>query len=207
VRDGRYADVKGKCLLWSQVAASTPPEYRLMPFRLVLECDEARFQTVIAELANSVLPLEVREVRINPDTQNANQGPRSRNGRPAPAVAAGGVAAVMHNATVEIFGLAYLANPPDANKLKVNEAGGNADATANGNANPPTTGAGATTTTAGPTTATTTTAAPTNGTPPATNGPMGPASGTSTTTTASDAATPAKPADAPAPPPSNTPAK
>ena len=206
-----------------------------MPFRLVLECDEARFQTVIAELANSVLPLEVREVRINPDTQNANQGPRGRNGRPAQAVVAGGVAAVMHNATVEIFGLAYLANPPDANKLKVNETGGNADATAaappaNANATPAAntgpaaTGAGATTTTATTTTATdhdrdhdhdrddhdrdpTTTAAPTNGTPPATNGPMGPTSGTSTTTTASDAATPAKPADAPAPPPSNTPAK
>ncbi len=217
VRDGRYADVKGKCLAWSQVAASTPPEYRLMPFRLVLECDEARFQTVIAELANSVLPLEVREVRINPETQNAGQGARGRNGRPAPVAAAGGVAAVMHNATVEIFGLAYLANPPDANKLKVNEASGNADATANGNASPATTGAGATTTTAGPTTAApttattttaaTTTAAPTNGTPPATNGPTGPAAGTSTTTTASDAATPAKPADAPAPPPSNTPAK
>jgi hypothetical protein len=209
LRDGRYADTKGKCLPWSQVQASTTPEYRLMPFRLLLECDESRFQVIIAELSNSVLPLEVREVRINQETDNANQGGRrDRKGRQAAPVGGGGVASVMHNATVEIFGLAYLVNPPDLDKLKVNDsATGDATATAANGATTPGANTGAATTatsgTAAAATATTTTAAA----PAASgSGQTTPAAGTSTTTTGSDTTTtvPAKAPDATAPSPMAT---
>jgi hypothetical protein len=163
----------------------------------VLECDESRFQAVIAELANSVLPLEVREVRINPPTDNASQGGRVGRDRNRQAAPMGGVSSVMHNATVEIFGLAYLVNPPDPVKLKLETAAGDT-AAAGATANEAATGtakAGATTGTAA------TDATPTNAASATT-----PASGTSTTTTAGDAAksgaSPAKGPDAttPAPP-------
>jgi hypothetical protein len=181
-----------------------------MPFRLLLECDESRFQVIIAELANSVLPLEVREVRINPETDNTNQGGRrDRKGRQA-APMGGGVASVMHNATVEIFGLAYLVNPPDLNKLKVNDsAGGDAGAAATTNgATGANTGAAATSTTATSGTAAAATATTTTAVAPAANGsgPTTPTAGTSTTTTAGDATktVPAKAPDATAPSPMAT---
>jgi hypothetical protein len=171
------------------VSTSSTPEYRLMPFRLVLECDESRFQIVIAELANSVLPLEVREVRINPEMQSAGQGPQRGRDRGRPNAPAGGdVSSILHNSTIEIFGLAYLVNPPDPAKLKLTEST-NGDAAAGATpANGATPAASTGTATTG-TAATTTTTAPATAPATSTTGTTTPAAGTSTTTSASDAAT------------------
>jgi hypothetical protein len=129
LKNGRYVDAKGRPLAAAAAgsdssSSTTPAEYRLMAFRLVLVCDEARFQTVVSELANSIMPLEVREVRINVSRESANDGPRNRRGgdasRPSGRFAAGNGAdegTVMHNATIEIHGLAYLVNPPDPKKV------------------------------------------------------------------------------------------
>ncbi len=67
LKDGRYVDAKCQPLLGSELQNSKTPEYKLMAFRLVLEVDEAQYPRIIEELANSVLPIEVREVRINGD--------------------------------------------------------------------------------------------------------------------------------------------
>jgi hypothetical protein len=183
LKNGRYVDAKGKPLAAADLATSTTPEYRLMAFHLMLVCDEARFQAVIAELANSVMPLEVREVRINPPgdsvSDRASKGRRDRSG---PAFAAGGggsdAGTVMHNATIEIHGLAYLINPPDPKKIWSGEVPAGI-AAANGATNgAPTTGATGTATTG---TAATGTATADNG---STTAPATPAA----TTGAADAA-------------------
>jgi hypothetical protein len=129
LKQGRYVDGKGKPLSAEDLVSSTaPPEYRLMAFKLVLECDEARFPTIVAELANSVMPLEVREVRINAARDSNAQVPGRRGGRDPGRPLAGPVGgqpnagAVLHNATVEIWGIAYLVNPPDPKKVGLSES-------------------------------------------------------------------------------------
>jgi hypothetical protein len=130
LKNARYVDSKGRPLAAAGAgsessSSTTPAEYRLMAFRLVLVCDEARFQTVVAELANSIMPLEVREVRINVSRESTNDGSRGPRGRDAsrpsgrPSAAGNGAdeGTVMHNATIEIHGLAYLVNPPDPKKV------------------------------------------------------------------------------------------
>jgi hypothetical protein len=195
LKTGRYVDAKGRPLAAAAAgsessSSTTPAEYRLMAFRLVLVCDEARFQTVISELANSIMPLEVREVRINVSRDSANDGPRNRPSRdasrPSGRFAAGNSAdegTVMHNATIEIHGLAYLVNPPDPKKVWLTSdvppgLAATTGAATTGTA--PGAGAAATTGTAAAGTGATDNGATTSPTPPA-----------ATTGTADAAATPA----------------
>jgi hypothetical protein len=89
----------------------------LMAFKLRLIVDEYQLQRVVEEFANSVLPLEVRQVRINAaadasEASGPRRGSRDRLANSLPS--AGGVS---HNSTLEIDGVAYLINPPDRVKL------------------------------------------------------------------------------------------
>ncbi len=82
LKDGRYVDSKGKPLLGSEWAALTSPEYNQMAFKLTIVADEQRWQKLLVEFCNSPLPLEVREVRINPsDREEGGRGhPGAREG-------------------------------------------------------------------------------------------------------------------------------
>ncbi|HEV3416676.1 MAG TPA: hypothetical protein VG056_07690 [Pirellulales bacterium] len=117
LNNGRYVNANGKPLLAADLQSPTlPPEYRLMAFKLRLVVDESQIQKVVEEFANSVLPLEVREVRINV-TSDVNE-PAGRGGRrKADSLPTSGAGGVVHNATLEIRGVAYLMNPPDRVKL------------------------------------------------------------------------------------------
>ena len=186
IKNGRYVNAKLRPLMATEWAEQMSPEYKLMAFRLVLVCDEARFQAVVAELANSVLPLEVREVRINPsgdsvNDRSSNRGRGPSGPRSGSAFSGGGggsdAGTVMHNATIEIDGLAYLINPPDPKKIWTGELPAGI-AAVNG---APTTGTATTSTTG---TAATNTATTDNGSATA------PAAPGATTATADAAAPP-----------------
>jgi hypothetical protein len=112
LKDGRFVDIKGKPLRGSEWATLTTPEFNLMAFKLVIVADEQRWQKLLVELSNSQLPLEVREVRINPNDREGSAGPgmagHGHGGQPQE-----GQDNVMHNVTLEIHGVACLMNPPN----------------------------------------------------------------------------------------------
>ena len=121
LKDGRFVDTNGKPLLGSEWAASTSPEYNQMAFKLTIVADEQRWQKLLLEFCNSPLPLEIREVRINPSDRE--EGAEDAGSRPGPRKAAERVTdSVLHNVTLEIDGVAYLMNPPNLAKLGIKAA-------------------------------------------------------------------------------------
>jgi hypothetical protein len=175
LKDGRYVKVPAgsveiQPLLGSELQSTSTPEYKLMAFRLRLVVDEAQYPRIIEELANSVLPIEVREVRILPNGQNVGQSApvsrpmpgRGNGGRPvgprdssaptmsaprarpvAPsAPAAPSEGGTSHNVLLEIYGVVYLMQRP----LPDTSSGAAASATPTGTATP----AGAATSTEAP---------------------------------------------------------
>jgi hypothetical protein len=191
LKDGRYVDAKGKPLTAADLAAN-PDEFHLMAFKIRLVANQATFSKVIEEFSNSVLPLEVREVRVNPagGMREEQGGREERHGN----VAAKPGAAI-HNVTLEIDGVAYLINPPDAKTIGLTDAA----ATATGAGATPANGATPATTT-GPAAAPSPAATVPAATPaaPATGSPAAPTSPPATTPAAAPATTPAPGPTAPA---------
>ena len=71
LKDGRYVDDKGVPL--HATAAAPFAEYNLMAFKLTVVADEQHWDRLLIELCNSPLPLEVREVRLNPASKAASR--------------------------------------------------------------------------------------------------------------------------------------
>ena len=61
----RYVKETGEPLMAGDLAAASP-EFNLMPFRLQLRMEPRDLDRLLVACRNSVLPIEVREVRINP---------------------------------------------------------------------------------------------------------------------------------------------
>src|SRR5262249_54376228 len=99
-------------------------QYNLMPFRLLLTVDGRYLDKLLVALRNSALPVEVQQVRMNPQaTSGATMGggvfPTGPRGGTGEHDAAGGVRVggatdqpQTHNQTVEIHGVVYLLKPP-----------------------------------------------------------------------------------------------
>jgi hypothetical protein len=93
--------------------------YRLMPFRLRLVIDLRQLDRLLVELANSPLPFEIRQVRINADeTQLRHSVGRRGSMYETDGPATTGTAVdISHQTPVDIRGVAYLIDPPDLEKL------------------------------------------------------------------------------------------
>jgi hypothetical protein len=118
LNNGRYVNAKGRPLTAADLQSpALPPEYRLMAFKLRLVVDESQLQRVVEELANSTLPLEVREVRINVAADVTEPGAQRGRGSRQTNSLASAAGGATHNATLDIRGVAYLINAPDRAKL------------------------------------------------------------------------------------------
>ena len=148
---GRYVDGDGKRL--AGTAAQTQ-EFKRMPVFLKLAIDQREIPRLLVECANSPLPLEVRQLRINVTKQSQSGGAASSTSGGG----AGGSAAVRDPSTgahkdgtapseaeayevpVEVLAIIYIYNRPDAAKLGGPATGPGAAPGATG-APPPPTGA------------------------------------------------------------------
>jgi hypothetical protein len=109
LREWIYVDFEGKPL--SAAAVATSPAARmvhLMPFTLRIAIDQRRIDALLVDLARQKVPIDVREVRINPgrtaggDLAGIAGGPRG----------AGSKAGRTHDVDVELRGTVGLATPP-----------------------------------------------------------------------------------------------
>lgn len=62
IKNGRYVDAKGKQVGWNQ--ADPFAEFKIMPFEMHLLMDQRKIPDLLANCANSPLPVEVRQVGI-----------------------------------------------------------------------------------------------------------------------------------------------
>ena len=114
LRSNRYVTLDGRPL--SGADLQLPPsedkkfllQYRLMPFKLRLVMDERKIDDLLVALHNAVLPIEVRQVRMNPGAKAGDDKGEFKKFSP-------------YATLVELRGVVYLANPPDMTLLKTDE--------------------------------------------------------------------------------------
>jgi len=115
--EGRYVNEQGKPI---EAGAAGRLEFNRMPVHMKLIMDQREIDKLLVELANSPLPVDVRQVRLRPD--------KSYGMRPgvdaAPAHGLGRVIRLANDddknpyeMLVEIHGIIYIFSPPDNTKL------------------------------------------------------------------------------------------
>lgn len=130
--DGRYLDKDGKSLAGGSVAKDP---FKRMPIVMHLKMDQRVIPKLLVECANSPLPVEVTQLRINPGKggATARQGTNTQDGGPgapggAKASSDGGLST--YDVPIEVYGIIYIYNPPDAAQLGDATAPGVAPASA-----------------------------------------------------------------------------
>jgi hypothetical protein len=110
---GRYLAADGTIL---PAGTSQDQQFKRLPISLKLVMDQREITRLLTECANYPLPVEVRQLRINPGSAGAAQagGGAAPARGPAAATSSPGDA---FDVTVEIHGIIYLFNPPDPVKL------------------------------------------------------------------------------------------
>jgi hypothetical protein len=127
--DGRYVDASGKRMPGATAAAV---QFKRMPIFMRLTIDQREIPKLLTECANSPLPVEVRQLRINPGKAGGSEGSKS-----APAASGGGnplrlklpggsasarstpgpsTTAASFEVPVEVLGIVYIYNKPEMNK-------------------------------------------------------------------------------------------
>ncbi len=119
--EGRYVDAKGQPLA---AGAAAPPEFKRMPIYLQVMMDQREVSLLLAECANSPLPVEVHQVRINPASLSkknklgvfgGKRGAASNPGQDG----GGDQDLNPYDMPVEVFGIIYIYNRPNRAKLDV----------------------------------------------------------------------------------------
>ena len=97
-----------------------------MPVCMKLLMDQRKITKLLTECANSPLPVEVRQLRINPSGGGGSGAPASSGSSYGGKDAAGAVGGERstYDVPVEICGIIYMYNPPDSAKLGIETAEG-----------------------------------------------------------------------------------
>jgi len=114
-----YVDFSGKPLTAAEL--TTVPSAKLvhlMPFVLRVTMDQRKLDALLADLALNPVPIDVRQVRINPSQQPGGASPMGRGEFAAspsmPVDGAAGSSGRPFDVVVELRGTVGLAPPPDA---------------------------------------------------------------------------------------------
>ncbi len=111
LQDGRYVDLDGSPIMHTDLQGTPTDDkkfygqFRMMPFRLQLIMDQRKIMPLLIELRNSTLPLEIRQVRLNPQGKNGDLMQEAHRFG-------------LHAMPIEIRGAFFLYNPLDESLLK-----------------------------------------------------------------------------------------
>jgi hypothetical protein len=151
--EGRYVDENGYPISAGRHLEQPPyAEFKMMMVRMNLYMHQRHLSDLMVECANSAMPVEVVRVRLNPDSGGTSEldgsGTRGSYAEPGgnrPRIVRGGEGDAQHALDeehdyidVELFGIIYIYNRPDREKLGSGTAGTEVAAeTAEGEAEPP----------------------------------------------------------------------
>ena len=113
LREWIYVDLTGKPLTAAELGTSPDAKLvHLVPFALRTVVDQRKIDTLLATLATNNVPVDVRQVRINPGAGGAAANAPGLEGRPGgTTVPAGGLRP--NDVVLEIRGTVALATPPN----------------------------------------------------------------------------------------------
>jgi len=124
-----YVDFDGKPLMAADLQANPAAQMvHLLPFVIRLQMDQRSLDALLVDLAASPIPIDVRQVRINPGSGSGSMGFEERPGRQMPQPAAGelggpaGDRARLHDIDVELRGTIAMATPPNPKIIGIEEA-------------------------------------------------------------------------------------
>ncbi len=115
---GRYLDSEGQ----PYEGEPQDPEFRRLPVRMRLMMDQRWIPQLLIECANATLPIEVKQLRVNPDQSGTGFGStanRSSRGSSRSLRGMESLEADANLADVEIRGIVYIYNKPDETVLEV----------------------------------------------------------------------------------------
>jgi hypothetical protein len=125
LRNWVYVDFSGKPLTAAELAAAVDSQMvHLMPFVLRVVIDQRQIDALLVGMASAVIPIDVRQVRINAGS-SAQPGQSAPMG-PVP-VGTSGVGR-MYDVTLELRGTVGLATPPNENTVGLEVGEGDAPA-------------------------------------------------------------------------------
>ena len=115
----RYLDTEGNPVEVTPGSYGST-EFRKLPIRMTLLMDQRYIPRVLIECANAALPVEVKQLSVNPDQSGEGfGGDRAGGGRGGYAVQGGADANDPTLATVDIRGVVYIYNEPDKEVMTV----------------------------------------------------------------------------------------
>lgn len=94
-------------------------EFRQLPIRMLLRMDQRAIPQILVECANAALPVEVKQLRINPSSSGEGFAGGSSGGRQASRKQSSGNPNDTNLAEVEIRAVVYIYNEPNEEELKV----------------------------------------------------------------------------------------
>ena len=124
--EGRYVDADGKPLAGGGAAKG---EFKRMPVFMKLAIDQREIPKLLVECANSPLPVEIRQLRIN-SSKGAASSSKSTDKTGNMGTTGGAGEAESHTVPLELAGIIYIYNKPDSTKLGGEQATATAEAPA-----------------------------------------------------------------------------
>jgi hypothetical protein len=122
IDEGRYVEFDGKPL---PAGTAATQQFKRMPIFMRLSIDQRDINKLLVECANSQLPVEVRQLRVNPLKRQSGSSPRSGGqGNRNDATAAS--ESEFYEVPIELVGIIYIYNPPDMTKLGSQQGGSSA---------------------------------------------------------------------------------
>ncbi len=112
----RYLDAEGKPDEGGSVESVVSTEFRQLPIRMRLMMDEKFIPTLLLKCANATLPIEVKQVRINPSKSGAGFG-GNRSSRSS--IRGLNQMSLDDLTEVIIRGAVYIYNEPDTDRLTI----------------------------------------------------------------------------------------
>ncbi len=121
LREWIYVDFTGKPLTAAELATAPAAQMmHLMPFVLRLAMDQRKLDALLVALATNPLPIDVRQVRVNPSQQTGGRPGQGGFAEQPSFGAAEGLGATLgrpHDVVVELRGTVGLATSPDPRVL------------------------------------------------------------------------------------------
>lgn len=116
LRNWVYVDFSGQPMDATQLAAAVDCQMvHRMPFVLRVVIDQRKIDALLVDLSTAMLPIDVRQIRINAEASGPAAGPSMRSGLPDSGAMVPGSAGSgrFYDVTLELRGTVGLATPPD----------------------------------------------------------------------------------------------
>jgi len=112
----RYLDAEGQPVAGDSGSYGTA-EFRKLPIKMKLMMDQRWIPRLLINCADATLPVEVKQVRVNPS--QAGEGVLGRSSQSGRSQSLRGLAPDPNLAEIILHGVVYIYNPPDTQELAV----------------------------------------------------------------------------------------